>query len=54
MLSLKLLNIKDMYLTDLTENEWQYMQKVLLAQERKRKHDLSKIKWRNLPFHVYP
>lgn len=50
-----------MYPTDLTETQWQYIQKVLLPQARKRKHDLSKIwnaifyllktgcQWRMLP-----
>ncbi len=50
-----------MYLTDLTETQWQYMEKVLLSQERKRKHDLKEVwnaifylvktgcQWRMLP-----
>ena len=50
-----------MYLTDLTETEWQYITKVLNLQERKRKYDLRMIwnaifylvktacRWRMLP-----
>ncbi|KAA6331761.1 hypothetical protein EZS27_019659 [termite gut metagenome] len=30
-----------MYQTDLRETQWQYIQKVLHIQERKRKHDLA-------------
>ena len=30
--------------TDLTETQWQYMQKVLLPQEIKQKHDGKKTK----------
>ena len=30
-----------MYLTDLTESEWQYLTKVLNLQTRKRKYDLE-------------
>jgi putative transposase len=52
-----------MYQTDLGETQWQYMQKVLHIQERKRKHDLRVIwnaifyvvktgcQWRMLPSH---
>ena len=32
-----------MYLTDLTETEWQYITKVLNLQTRKRKYDLREI-----------
>ena len=32
-----------MYLTDLTETEWQYITKVLNLQTRKRKYDLRMI-----------
>ncbi|WP_260395360.1 transposase [Phocaeicola sartorii] len=50
-----------MYLTDLTETEWQYITKVLNLQTRKRKYDLRMIwnaifylvktacRWRMLP-----
>ena len=50
-----------MYLTDLTETEWQYITKVLNLQTRKRKYDLRMIwngifylvktgcQWRMLP-----
>ncbi|MDR2118230.1 MAG: transposase, partial [Tannerellaceae bacterium] len=50
-----------MYQTDLTETQWQYIQKVLHIQMRKRKHDLRAIwnalfyivktgcQWRMLP-----
>jgi putative transposase len=50
-----------MYPTDLTETQWQYIEKVLLLQERKRKHELSEVwnalfyliktgcQWRMLP-----
>jgi len=50
-----------MYPTDLTETQWQYIEKVLLPQERKRKHELSEVwnalfyliktgcQWRMLP-----
>ena len=50
-----------MYLTDLTETEWQYITKVLNLQTRKRKYDLRMIwnaifysvktacRWRTLP-----
>jgi putative transposase len=52
-----------MYPTDLTETQWQYIQKVLHIQMRKRKHDLREIwnalfyivktgcQWRMLPLH---
>jgi hypothetical protein len=30
-----------MYPTDLTETQWQFIEKVLLPQERKRKHSLQ-------------
>ncbi|KAA6337695.1 hypothetical protein EZS27_014243 [termite gut metagenome] len=54
-----------MYQTDLRETQWQYIQKVLHIQERKRKHDLRVMwnaifyllktgcQWRMLPSH-YP
>lgn len=54
-----------MYPTDLTETQWQYIEKVLLPQVRKRKHDLKEIwnaifylvktgcQWRMLP-HDFP
>jgi putative transposase len=54
-----------MYQTDLRETKWQYIQKVLHIQERKRKHDLRVLwnvifylvktgcQWRMLPSH-YP
>jgi len=32
-----------MYLTDITETQWQYIEKVLLPQECKRKHELKQI-----------
>ncbi|KAA6318068.1 hypothetical protein EZS27_031877, partial [termite gut metagenome] len=32
-----------MYPTDLTETQWQFIEKVLLPQERKRKHSLQQI-----------
>ncbi|KAA6328616.1 hypothetical protein EZS27_022504 [termite gut metagenome] len=50
-----------MYPTDLTETQWQFIEKVLLPQERKRKHSLQQIwnalfylvktggQWRMLP-----
>lgn len=50
-----------MYSTDLTETQWQFIEKVLSAQERKRKHELKAIwnalfylvrtgcQWRMLP-----
>ncbi len=50
-----------MYPTDITETQWQYIEKVLLPQERKRKHDLKEVwnaifylvrsgcQWRMLP-----
>jgi putative transposase len=50
-----------MYPTDITETHWQYIEKVLLPQERKRKHELKQIwnaifnlvrtgcQWRMLP-----
>ncbi|MDH6309498.1 transposase [Dysgonomonas sp. PFB1-18] len=49
------------YPTDITDTQWQYMKKVLLFEERKRKHDLKEIwnalfylvktgcQWRMLP-----
>ncbi|MEN9918538.1 MAG: hypothetical protein RL662_974 [Bacteroidota bacterium] len=49
------------YATDLTDNQWQFIEKVLLPQERKRKHELAEIwnaifylvrstcQWRMLP-----
>jgi len=52
-----------MYQTDLTETQWQYIQKVLDIKMRKRKHDLREIwnalfylvktgcQWRMLPLH---
>ena len=52
-----------MYLTNLTETQWQYIKKVLHIQMRKRKHDLREIwnalfyvvktgcQWRMLPSH---
>lgn len=54
-----------MYQTDLTETQWQYIQKVLhiKKRKRKRKHDLREIwnalfyivktgcQWRMLPLH---
>ena len=52
-----------MYQTDLTETQWQYIQKVLHIKMRKRKHDLREIwnalfyivktgcQWRMLPLH---
>jgi len=50
-----------MYPTDITETRWQYIEKVLLPQDRKRKHELKQIwnaifylvrtgcQWRMLP-----
>ncbi|NDW11268.1 IS5 family transposase [Dysgonomonas sp. 520] len=50
-----------MYPTDITETQWQYIEKVLLPQERRRKHELKEIwnalfylvksgcQWRMLP-----
>lgn len=50
-----------MYPTDLTETQWQFIEKVLLPQERKRKHELIEVwnalfylvrigwQWRMLP-----
>lgn len=32
-----------MYPTDLTDNQWQYIEKTLLFEERKRKHNLKEI-----------
>ena len=55
-----------MYLTDLTETEWQYITKVLNLQTRKRKYDLREIwnaifyvvktgcQWRMLPSDFAP
>ena len=49
------------YPTDLTDNQWQFIEKTLLFEERKRKHDLKDIwngifylvktgcQWRMLP-----
>lgn len=49
------------YPTDLTDNQWQFIQKTLLFEERKRKHELKEIwngifylvktgfQWRMLP-----
>ena len=31
------------YPTDLTDNQWQYIEKTLLFEKRKRKHDLREI-----------
>ncbi len=39
-----------MYPTDLKETQWQYMEKILLMQARKRKHNLKEI-W-NAIFYV--
>ena len=54
-------NLKQMYSTDLTDFQWQFIKSSLIFQERKRKHDLRTIwnvihyvvkticQWRMLP-----
>lgn len=32
-----------MYSTNLTKKQWQYIEKVLLTKERKRKHELKEV-----------
>jgi len=34
--------INKVYPTDITDNQWQYIEKSLLWKERKRKHDLNR------------
>lgn len=55
------LTMNKIYPTDLTDNQWQYIEKTLLFEERKRKHELKEIfngifylvktgcQWRMLP-----
>lgn len=41
------ITMNKIYQTDMTNAQWQYIEKVLLPQERKRKHELKEI-WNDI------